>query len=504
MSDHVLAIDQGTTSTRAIVFDRAGTPVASAQREHRQILPRAGWVEHDPEEIWANTREVVQAALGRLDGRTGRGAACIRAVGITNQRETTIVWERATGRPVHNAIVWQDTRTEGIVERLAADGGRERFARSTGLPLSGYFSATKIAWMLESVPGLRQRAEAGELAFGTVDSWLLWKLTGGVHGGVHATDATNASRTLLFGIEDGRWRPELLDAFGVPASMLPEVRSSSEAYGIIRYGGPIDGIPVAGILGDQQAAAFGQAAFGPGEAKHTYGTGGFLLLNTGTSPVRSGHGLITTIAYRLGEEPPRYAVEGSIAVAGSLVQWLRDGLGLITDAAEVEQLAASVPDSGGAYLVPAFSGLFAPHWRADARGVLAGLTRFVTKAHLARAALEAIAFQVADVVEAMNADTGARLSELRADGGASANELLMAIQADVLGIPVARPAVVETTALGAAYAAGLATGLWSDLDELRAHRSEDTRWEPSIGEQERAERRRMWRKAVERTLDWVD
>jgi glycerol kinase len=500
MPTHILAIDQGTTSTRAIVFDHAGSVVAVGQLEHRQIFPRAGWVEHDPMEIWRNTREVVGVALGKAN-LTRHDLA---AVGITNQRETAVVWDRHTGKPVYNAIVWQDTRTQTIVDRLAADGGTDRFARDVGLPLATYFAGTKIAWILENVDGARERAERGDLLFGTTDTWVLWNLTGGRHGGVHATDVTNASRTLFMDLTTLDWRDDILDVFGVPRSMLPEIRSSSEVYGEAETHSLLRETPIAGILGDQQAATFGQAAFGPGESKNTYGTGNFVIVNTGEEIVHSRNGLITTLAYRLGDEAPRYALEGSIAVTGSLVQWLRDNLGIISDAKQVEKLAASVDDNGGAYIVPAFSGLFAPYWRPDARGAIVGLTRFVNKAHLARAALESTAYQTRDVLEAVEHDTGRPLAELRVDGGMTANELLMQFQADVLGIPVVRPTVAETTALGAAYAAGLAVGFWRDLDELRANWQEGARWEPTSDRDGVERRYRTWQKAVTKTFDWVE
>jgi glycerol kinase len=500
MADYVLAIDQGTTSSRAIIFDRAGSIVSTGQLEHEQIFPKAGWVEHDPAEIWRNTGEVIGQALGRVNLTRHD----IAAVGITNQRETAVVWDRRTGEPVYNAIVWQDTRTQSIVDRLAAHGGVERFKAKVGLPLATYFSGTKIVWILENVPGAREKAEAGELLFGTTDTWVLWNLTGGVDGGVHATDVTNASRTMFMDLETLQWDDEILAAFGVPRSMLPEIRSSSEVYGIANEHSLLRETPIAGILGDQQAATFGQAAFDAGEAKNTYGTGNFLIFNTGEEIVHSKNGLLTTVGYKLGDQPVHYALEGSIAVTGSLIQWLRDNLGLISSAAEVEELAKSVEDNGGAYFVPAFSGLFAPYWRPDARGALVGLTRYVNKGHIARAALEAIAFQTRDVVEAVNADAGIDLSELRVDGGATANDTLLQFQADILGVPVVRPVVAETTALGAAYAAGLAVGFWSDLDELRANWQEDRRWTPAMDEAERARLDRSWKKAVTKTLDWVD
>jgi glycerol kinase len=495
MSRYVVAIDQGTTSTRAILFDRTGTPVATGQREHRQIFPQPGWVEHDATEIRDNTAAVLAEALAQA----GADAGDIAAIGITNQRETAVLWDRATGEPIANAIVWQDTRTQRLVDEIA-DGDADRFRAATGLPLATYFSATKIAWLLDSVDGARARAEAGELAFGTTDSWVLWNLTGGT---VHATDVTNASRTLLMSLETLAWDDALLDAFGIPRALLPEIRSSSEVYGEVAEG-PLAGVPIAGILGDQQAATFGQAAFDAGASKNTYGTGNFLIANTGPAIVHSANGLLTTVAYRLGDEEPCYALEGSIAVTGSLIQWLRDNLGFFERAADVEELALSVPDTGGVAFVPAFSGLFAPYWRPDARGAILGLTRFATKAHIARAALEAVALQTVDVLTAAASDLPSPIAELRVDGGMVANDTLMQFQADVLGIPVVRPAVIETTALGAAYAAGLAVGFWSGLDELRANWREDRRWEPAMPEQERAERLRACKKAVERTFDWVD
>ncbi|CAN5422013.1 glycerol kinase GlpK [soil metagenome] len=496
---YVLAIDQGTTSTRAILFDHAGEPVATGQREHGQHFPRAGWVEHDALEIRDNTHTVMTEALDAA----GVSAADVAAIGITNQRETAVVWDRATGTPIAPAIVWQDTRTQDLIDALAADGGAGRFLEKTGLPLATYFSATKIAWILDNVDGARARAEAGELAFGTTDCWLLWNLTGGPHDGVHVTDVTNASRTLLMDLRTLAWDDDLLAAFGIPRALLPEIRSSSEVYGVIAPGNTLAGVPIAGILGDQQAATFGQAAFGPGESKNTYGTGNFLIFNTGHEITTSRNGLITTVAYRLGDADPVYALEGSIAVTGSLIQWLRDNLGIIEQAADVEALALSVDDNGGVYFVPAFSGLFAPYWRPDARGVIVGLTRFANKGHIARAALEAVAFQTREVLDAVNADAGLPLTELRVDGGMAANDALMRFQADILGVPVVRPAVIETTALGAAYAAGLAVGFWSNLDELRANWREDTRWEPQMDADERERRLAVWKKAVTRSFDWV-
>ena len=499
---YVLAIDNGTTSTRAIIFDHAGAKIGTGQLETTQIFPRSGWVEHDPVEIWNNTRTVIDLALEQAS----LSASDIAAIGITNQRETSVIWDRETGIPVYNAIVWQDTRTQSIIDRIAEKNLREpdlnRYKAKTGLPLATYFSASKIVWILEQVEGVRERAESGALAFGTIDSWLVWNLTGGISGGVHVTDVTNASRTLLMDLETLQWDSELLSAFDIPHALLPKIVSSSEIYG--HAGEPLQGVPVAGILGDQQAATFGQAAFSQGEAKNTYGTGNFLIFNTGEEIVHSQNGLLTTVAYKLGNQPAHYALEGSIAVTGSLIQWLRDNLGIISSASEVETLALSVPDNGGAYFVPAFSGLFAPRWRPDARGAIVGLTRYVNKAHIARAALEAVAFQTREVLDATNADTGVPLTEVRVDGGMIANELLMQFQADLLGVPVIRPVIAETTALGAAYAAGLAVGFWSGTDELRALWQEQKRWTPQIDETERQKLLRVWNKAVEKSLNWLD
>ncbi|WP_235900543.1 glycerol kinase GlpK [Lolliginicoccus suaedae] len=503
-SKFIAAIDQGTTSSRCIIFDHAGRIITTVQKEHRQIFPHAGWVEHDPVEIWTNVREVVGGAIAKAD----LPKDAIAAMGITNQRETTVVWDRATGKPLYNAIVWQDTRTESICQELAAEHGPDRFRDRTGLPISTYFAGPKIRWILDNVDGARKRAENGELMFGTMDTWVLWNATGGPgrNGepeGVHVTDVTNASRTLMMDLRTLDWDPELCAAIGIPMSMLPEIRSSSEHYGTIRPRRGLDGVPIAGILGDQQAATFGQACLSPGEAKNTYGTGNFLLLNTGTEPVTSTHGLLTTVAYKIGDAPAVYALEGSIAVTGSLVQWLRDNLGIIRDAPEIETLAREVSDNGDVYFVPAFSGLFAPRWRPDARGALVGLTRFHTKHHIARAALEATAYQTREVLEAAQADSGVQLSALKVDGGMVANELLMQFQADILGVPVIRPVVSETTALGAAYAAGLAVGYWSSEDEIRANWAEDNVWEPSMEPAEREHLYAQWNKAVERTYDWA-
>lgn len=497
----VLAIDQGTTSTRAIVFDKLGQTVGSGQLEHEQIFPRPGWVEHNPKEILDNTDVAIAMALDDA----GISAGDLAAVGITNQRETTVVWDRATGEPIHNAVVWQDTRTQPQIDALA-DGDPLRFQAKTGLSLATYFAGPKASWILDEVPGARTRAEAGELCFGTIDTWLLWHLT---EGEVHSTDVTNAARTLLLDIATLEWDADMCELIGVPTAMLPKVMPSSARFGVGAPDSAVPGVPIAGMLGDQHAATLGQACFTPGAAKNTYGTGCFLLLVTGNEPVLSQHGLLTTVAYQLGDAPAVYALEGSIAVTGSLVQWLRDNLGIISASADIEELAASVPDNGGAYLVPAFSGLFAPHWRPDARGVLVGLTRYVTKAHVARAALEATAFQTREVVEAMNADVAAAglgepLSELKVDGGMTANTLLMQVQADQLGVPVIRPEVTETTALGAAYAAGLAVGYWEGPEVIAANWREDTRWVPQLDAEARDRDFTQWKKAVARTLDWVD
>ncbi|MGL4307131.1 MAG: glycerol kinase GlpK [Mycobacteriaceae bacterium] len=500
----IAAIDQGTTSTRCMIFNHDGRVVASAQKEHTQLFPQAGWVEHDPEEIWVNTRSVVGAALAESD----LVLADIAAVGITNQRETTVVWDRVTGKPLYNAIVWQDTRTDDICTRLAGELGKDRYADSTGLPLSTYFSGPKIRWILDNVAGAQARAEAGELCFGTMDTWILWNLTGGPEGSteqpvLHVTDVTNASRTLLMNLTTLDWDEPICRDMGIPLSMLPKICSSSQVYGQVRERGVLAGIPVAGILGDQQAATFGQACLSPGEAKNTYGTGNFLLLNTGTTPVRSKHGLLATVCYKIGDNDAVYALEGSVAVTGSLVQWLRDNLGIIPSAKDIEGLAASVKDNGGVYFVPAFSGLFAPRWRSDARGVIAGLTRFANKGHIARAALEATAFQTREVIEAMNADSEVALTTLKVDGGMVMNELLMQFQSDVLGVPVVRPVVNETTALGAAYAAGLAVGYWASEDEIRANWAKSKTWTPQMDSQESDRLYADWNKAVERTLNWT-
>ena len=492
MGRYILAIDQGTTSTRCILFDAQGMPVAMAQQEHRQIYPRPGWVEHDALEIWENTEGVVRQALAKAGARPAE----VLAIGITNQRETTVIWERETGRPIYNAIVWQDTRTDALCAELSQEGGQDRFRPRTGLPLATYFSGPKIAWLLEHIPGARARAERGELLFGNIDTWLIWNLCG-----EHVTDVTNASRTLLMNLHTLDWDDHILSVLGIPRAMLPRIRPSVEIYGTAR--GVLEGVPVAGNLGDQQAALFGQTCFAPGEAKNTYGTGCFMLLNTGETPIPSQAGLLTTLAYQIAGQPAIYALEGSIAISGALVQWLRDNLGLISKSAEIEALARSVEDNGGIYFVPAFSGLFAPYWRSDARGVIVGLTRYVNKGHLARAALEATAYQTREVLEAMEADSGVKLSVLKVDGGMVVNELLMQFQADMLGVPVVRPKVIETTALGAAYAAGLATGFWRDLESLRQQWQVDRRWQPQMDAERREQLYAGWKKAVTRTFDWV-
>jgi glycerol kinase len=499
-ADYVLAIDQGTTSSRAIIFDHAGQIVATGQKEHRQIFPQAGWVEHDATEIWVNVREVVAEALAKAS----LNAANIAAVGVTNQRETTLIWDKATGEPVANAVVWQDTRTDQLCVQLGGEAGQDRYRDRVGLPLATYFAGPKLRWLLDNVPGLRARAEAGELLGGTIDSWLIWNLTGGPDGGVHVTDVTNAARTMLMDLRTLQWDPEIAAELGVPMSLLAEIRSSAEIYGYGRSQGLLAGVPIASALGDQHAATFGQACFEPGMAKNTYGTGCFMLLNTGTAPITSAHGLLTTVCYQIGKQPARYALEGSIAVTGSLVQWLRDNIGLVASAPEIEELAKSVPDNGGCYFVPAFSGLFAPYWRSDARGAIVGLTRFINKGHLARAVLEATAYQTRDVMDAMQADSGVQLSELKVDGGMTHNQLLMQFQADQLGVPVVRPVVAETTALGAAYAAGIAVGFWSGEQDVTANWAEDVRWTPTMDTTQRDALYHDWQKAVGKSLDWVE
>ena len=496
MAEYAAAVDQGTTSTRFMVFDHGGQVVSIDQEEHEQIFPKPGWVEHDANEIWQRTQEVISAGLGKVN------ASDIAAVGVTNQRETTVVWDRTTGEPVYNAIAWQDTRTDQICNELIAEGGQDRFRAKTGLPIATYFSGPKIKWILENDEGLREKAEAGDIIFGNIDSWVIWQLTGGTDGGVHVTDVTNASRTMMMSLETLDWDDEILGILGVPRAMLPEIRASSEVYG--EATGDLAGIPVAGDLGDQQAALFGQTCFSIGEAKNTYGTGNFLLLNTGTEIVQSKSGLLTTLAYKIGDQPAIYCLEGAIAITGALVQWLRDNLGLISSAPEIEDLAKTVDDNGGVYFVPAFSGLFAPYWRSDARGVIAGLTRYVNKGHIARATLEATAWQTKEVVDAMNTDSGVDLTSLKVDGGMVQDELLMQFQADVLDVPVIRPTVAETTSLGAAYAAGLAVGFWSEVEDLRANWGKDKEWQPQMDPAERDKEYALWKKAVTRTFDWVD
>jgi glycerol kinase len=499
MASYIGALDQGTTSTRFIVFDCSGRIVSHAQKEHDQIYPRPGHVEHDPAEIWRRTQEVIADAMQQKNLKPSD----LAALGITNQRETTLLWDRKTGAPVANALVWQDTRTEDLVKEYSLQGGQDRFRAKTGLPLATYFSGLKIRWLLENIPGLRERAEAGEILFGNIDTFLLWKLTGGPDGGVHVTDVTNASRTQLMNLETLAWDAEILGALGIPESILPQIRSSSEAYGAARLEA-IKDVPIAGILGDQQAALVGQACFRKGEAKNTYGTGCFLLMNTGENLVHSNFGLLSTVAYKFGPQPAQYALEGSVAITGALVQWLRDNLQLIENSSDIEPLARTVNDNGGVYFVPAFSGLYAPYWKTTARGVIAGLTRYANRGHFARAALEATAFQVREVVEAMENDSRISLDTLRTDGGMTTNDLLMQFQADILGRPVVRPMIRETTALGASYAAGLAVGFFKDTEELRAHWAVDRTWKPAMDAATREELYRSWKKAVTRSFDWAE
>jgi glycerol kinase len=499
MAKYSAALDQGTTSSRAMIFDQSGGVVAVAQKEHEQIYPKPGWVEHDPKEIWARCQEVLDEALEKA----GAGIDDIAGLGVTNQRETAVVWDRNTGDPVMNAIVWQDTRTDKLVDELGGDQGQDRFREKVGLPLATYFSGPKVRWILDNVDGARDKAEAGDLIFGNIDTWCIWNLTGGTDGGLHITDVSNASRTMLMDLQTLAWDEEIASTMGVPMSMLPEIRASSEVYGEVKTGA-FTGVQLAGDLGDQQAATFGQTCFAQGEAKNTYGTGNFLLLNTGNEAVQSKSGLITTVGYKIGDNKPVYCLEGSIAITGALVQWLRDNLKMIKAAPEVEELASSVDDNGGLYIVPAFSGLFAPYWKSNARGVFAGLTRYVNAGHIARATLEATAYQSREVVEAMDNDSGVKLESLKVDGGMVANDLLMQFQADLLGVPVIRPEVAETTALGAAYAAGLATGLWNSEDDLRENWREDKRWEPKMDADKRDEYYKYWKKAVTRTFDWFD
>ncbi|HOQ52252.1 MAG TPA: glycerol kinase GlpK [Micropruina sp.] len=496
---YVLAIDQGTTSSRAIVFNHAGRIVGTGQKEHEQIFPKAGWVEHNAIEIWDNIREVVGIALA--DASVNKDN--LVAVGITNQRETALVWDKTTGEPVYNAIVWQDTRTNKIIEQLGG-GDQDKYKDRVGLPLATYFSGPKVKWILDNVEGAREKAEAGDLVMGNMDTWVIWNLTGGTDGGVHVTDVTNASRTMLMDLKSLSWDESIAADMGIPMSMLPEIKSSSEVYGHGREAGLLGGVPIAGDLGDQQAATFGQAAFEVGMAKNTYGTGCFMIMNTGEELVPSKNGLLTTVCYKIGDNKPIYALEGSIAVTGSLVQWLRDNLRMFDSAPEVEQLATQVEDNGGVYVVPAFSGLFAPYWKSDARGAIVGLTRYVNRNHIARAVLEATAFQTREVLDAMEADSGVHLAELKVDGGMTMNDTLMQFQADQVGVPVVRPVVAETTALGAAYAAGIAVGFWNGEQDVIDNWAEDKRWEPSMDEGERERLYRQWKKAVTRTFDWVD
>jgi glycerol kinase len=498
MAKYVAAIDQGTTSTRFMVFNRQGNIVVSAQKEHDQIYPRPGWVEHDAIQIWEAVLQVMQGAMNQARIDPGE----LAAIGITNQRETTLVWDRRTGKPLCNAIVWQDTRTDRICNALAQDGGQDRFRSRVGLPLSTYFSGPKIKWILDNVPEVREKAKNGEALFGNIDSWLIWNLTGGIHGGIHVTDVTNASRTMLMDLETLEWDAEILSILDIPLSMLPSIRSSSDVYGISV--GELAGVPIAGDLGDQQAALFGQTCFSAGEAKNTYGTGCFMLLNTGNKVVPSKSGLLTTVGYKLGSDRAVYCLEGSIAIAGALVQWLRDNLGLIKKSADVETLAQSVDDNGGIYFVPAFSGLFAPYWRSDARGAIVGMTRYIQSGHIARAALESTAYQTREILDAMERDSGVKLTGLKVDGGMVYNDLLMQFQADVLGVPVIRPKVAETTSLGAAYAAGLAVGYWREIEDLRANWGIDRQWMPIMKADIREKSYRGWLKAVTRTFDWVD
>ena len=502
MPKYVAAIDQGTTSTRFMIFDHAGKVVGIDQKEHEQIFPKPGWVEHDAIEIWTRIQEVIAGALkkGNISPKD------IAAVGITNQRETTVFWDKSTGKPVYNAIVWQDTRTDTICNELAKDGGQDRFRAKVGLPLATYFSGPKAKWILDNVNGVRAKAEKGEILFGNIDSWIIWNMTGGIKGGVHVTDVTNASRTMLMNLETLDWDSDMLKVMDIPRAMLPVIKASSEIYGyvgVIRES-PLHGVPVSGDLGDQQAALFGQTCFSAGEAKNTYGTGCFMLLNTGEKPVTSKAGLLTTLGYKIGDQKAVYALEGSIAITGALIQWLRDNLGLIQSSAEVEMLAASVEDNGGIYFVPAFSGLYAPYWKSDARGAIVGMTRYVNKSHIARAALEATAYQTCEVLDAMEADSGVKLTALKVDGGMVFNELLMQFQSDILNVPVVRPKVAETTALGAAYAAGLAVGFWQDYDELRANWGKDKEWKPRMNANLREGLYSGWKKAVTRTFNWVD
>ncbi len=497
MTKYIGAVDQGTTSTRFMIFDQTGQVIAIDQKEHEQIFPKPGWVEHNPLEIWTRIQEVIAGALHKAN----LTAFDLAAIGITNQRETTVVWDRSTGKPVYNAIVWQDTRTDTFCELLAKDGGQDRFRPVVGLPLATYFSGPKARWILENVEGVRARAERGEILFGTIDSWVIWNLTGGPNGGVHVTDVTNASRTMLMNLETLDWDVDMLQIMDIPRAMLPAIKASSEVYG--QASGQLTGVPIAGDLGDQHAALFGQTCFDAGEAKNTYGTGCFMLLNTGTKVVQSKNGLLTTLGYKIGSAPAVYALEGSIAIAGALVQWLRDNLGLIEKSSDVEDLAKTVEDSGGIYFVPAFSGLYAPYWKSSARGVIVGMTRYVNKGHIARATLEATAYQTREVLDAMNKDSGVNLTALKVDGGMVYNELLMQFQADILGVPVVRPLVAETTSLGAAYAAGLAVGFWAKIEDLRANWGKGKQWTPHMLVDQRETLHNGWLKAVTRTFDWL-
>jgi len=503
MTKYIGAVDLGTTSNRFIIFDHSGSIIGIAQKEHRQIFPKPGWVEHDPLEIRDNTYEVMREAMAK----TGLSGKDLAAIGVTNQRETTVVWEKATGKPIYNAIVWQDTRTDVICNELAKHGGQDRFRPQTGLPIATYFSGPKIRWILDHVPEAREGAEKGQALFGTIESWFIWWLTGGPNGGAHVTDVTNASRTMLMDLESLEWDDRIFEIMGIPKNLMPRIVPSidTETWGTTRKDGPLEAeIPVCGALGDQQAALVGQTCFSPGWAKNSYGTGGFLLLNTGQKPVPSKNGLITTVGFQIRGQKPIYCLEGSIAIAGALVQWIRDNLGLISKAPEIENLALTVEDNGGVYFVPAFSGLFAPYWRSDARGVIVGLTRYANKGHLARAVLEANAFQTKDIVEAMDKDSGVKLNRLKVDGGMVYNNLLMQFQSDILNVPVIRPKVSETTALGAAYAAGLAVGFWADLEELKKNWAQDHTWQPQMAPEDREKRYRFWKKAVSRTFDWIE
>ena len=501
MADYVAAVDQGTTSTRCMIFNHHGLPVGIHQMEHKQIYPQAGWVEHDPMEIWARTQDVIKGAMQKA----GLKASDIAAVGVTNQRETTVVWDKNTGKPYYNAIVWQDTRTDKLIKEFEGNVGQNRFRDKVGLPLATYFSGPKVRWVLDNVPEAKAAAARGDAVFGNIDTWVIWNLTGGPNGGAHVTDVTNASRTMLMNLKTLDWDKEVADIMGVPLSMLPKIMPSSSVYGHTLQDGPFGGrIPVAGDLGDQQAATVGQAALSPGEAKNTYGTGCFMIMNTGTEIVPSKNGLLTTLCYKFGDKPAIYALEGSIAITGALVQWLRDNLNFFDYSPHIEDYAKSVEDNGGVYFVPAFSGLFAPYWKSDARGAIVGLTRYVNKGHIARAALEATAYQTREVLDAMNADSGVELTALKVDGGMVYNNTLMQFQADVLGVPVIRPQVAETTALGAAYAAGLAVGFWTSEDDIRANWAMDKTWEPDATSKAATENYRMWKKAVTRTFDWVE